>query len=89
MCHALAVRSSGLSLPRRSIQLNSMNSRSSCVSPLVFQSSVNEFAGVDEILGLFTNIKHGGTPFEEEDKECGKGYVAWQGPTGKDIGHVS
>ena len=37
--------------------------------PLIGQPSVNGFAGVDEILGLFTNIKHGGTPYDRKDKE--------------------
>lgn len=35
----------------------------------VGQQGVNGLAGTDEIRGLFTNIKHGGTPYEEEDKE--------------------
>ena len=36
------------------------------------QQGMNRFACVDEIGGLFTNIKHGGIPYEEKDKECGK-----------------
>ena len=38
----------------------------------VVQQGVNGFAGADEIRGFFTNITHGGTPYEEEDEECGK-----------------
>jgi hypothetical protein len=37
--------------------------------PLRRQPSVNRFADVYESLGLFTNIKHGGTPYEWKDKE--------------------
>jgi len=33
---------------------------------------VKGIAGVDEIRGLFTHIPHGGTPYEEEDEECGE-----------------
>jgi len=38
----------------------------------VVQQGVNGFAGADEIRGFFTNITHGGPPYEEEDEECGK-----------------
>jgi hypothetical protein len=33
---------------------------------------VNGFAGADKIRGLFPNRKHGGSPYEQEDKEWGK-----------------
>lgn len=39
------------------------------------QPIVNSFAGADEIRRLFTNLKHGGTPFKRGDKECGREYV--------------
>jgi hypothetical protein len=49
----------------------------------VCQPNVNGFAGADEIRGLFTNFKHGGTPYEEEGEECGERMRSLTGPTGK------
>ena len=49
----------------------------------VGQPGVNGVAGVDEIRGLFTNINHGGTPYEEEDEECGERICSLTGHQGK------
>jgi hypothetical protein len=49
----------------------------------VGQPSVNGVAGTDEIRGLFTNIKHGGTPYEEEGEEYRKRFRSLTGHQGK------
>ena len=40
---------------------------------LACHPSVNGFAGADEIRGLLTNIKHGGTPYEPEGQGVKEG----------------
>ena len=47
------------------------------------QPSVNGFAGADEIRGFFTNLKHGGTPYEEKGEECGERRRSLTGPHGE------
>ena len=39
------------------------------------QQGVNGVADADEIRGLFSNRKHGGSPYERGYKEWGKEYV--------------
>ena len=43
---------------------------------LIAQPSVNGFAGVDEILGLFTNIMHGGLSLRTGRQGVREEYVA-------------
>jgi hypothetical protein len=53
---------------------------------LVCQPNVNGFAGADEIRGLFTNIKHGGTPYEPEGQGVREGMRTLpEGPVENEI----
>ena len=50
---------------------------------LVYQPSLNDFAGADEGRSLCRNIKHGGIPYEAEDEEYRERIYSLTRPQGK------